>query len=555
MMAMPLSLTLTEWETLGPDIAAPLKDRTLDGEPTRKLADLLSQSSLLSVQELRTGLKLTSYSHVGRVQLGDISITITPKIDRTSLLGLLRYAYGFRNVRVPISHRLAQEVLGKQVGDIVTLSEGSISPEVATILEIKSKYLHAFHQSAETLRQRYPEIKGFEAVHLGNGEDGSVPDIQKVLDFVAKRQESIQAIVKAYTENQVPIGALARCLGSNICEAWSGLLSREGRGVVCSIGTPDEREKALDCLADEGKKLIVDPVSLMTIHECDLAGDVLRIAGRLGIAQATVDLITETLLTRSRVNVGGGLTLWKEGDQFVRRDVTEHEIEEGRSQLETLLQWITDNCDILSQPPSLRIDRMERQRFAGLIGKESFDTILVASDARRLLFSDDQRLRAFAKQEFGVDGVWSQPVLMSGVSKGIIEQDKYARAVIKLVCSGYRLVSLDARTLVEAARMADWRVAHPYDRVVNGLEGDVCDENSAIGVAAQFLYELWSITVSPVATDYLMLRLLDALKRGRRLESMVSKLERSLRQRFLFIPIGGEHFLRVLAAWANMQVW
>jgi len=88
----------------------------------------------------------------------------------------------------------------------VTLSQGSISPEVATIREIKSKYLHAFHQSTETLRERYPEIKGFEAVHLGKGEDGDTPDIQKVLDFVAKRQENIQAVVKVYTENQIPIG-------------------------------------------------------------------------------------------------------------------------------------------------------------------------------------------------------------------------------------------------------------------------------------------------------------------------------------------------------------
>jgi len=266
-------------------------------------------------------------------------------------------------------------------------------------------------------------------------------------------------------------------------------------------------------------------------------------------------LLTETLLVRTRANAGGGLTLWKEGDQFVKREVTEQDVEEGRCQLETLLQWITDNCDILPQPPSLRIGRTERQRFADLIGKESFDTILVASDAGRLLFSDDQRLRTFAKQEFGIDGVWSQPVLMAGVNRGIIEGERYAKAVIKLVCSGYRLVSLDARTLIEAARMAEWRVAHPYDQVVDGLGGDMCDENSAIGVAVQFLYELWDTTVSPLAVDYLMLRLLDALKRGRRLESMAGKLERSLNQRFLFIPFGGEHFLRVLAAWANMQVW
>jgi hypothetical protein len=459
------------------------------------------------------------------------------------------------NNELPITHRLAQEVLGKRVGDKVTLSEGSIAAEIGTVLEVKSKYLHAFHQSAEALPVRYPEVKGFEAVHLAKAGDESTPDIQRLLDVVEKRHKGIHSVVQVYSDHAIPIGALARHLGCNVYEAWAGLLGREGRGIVCSIGTIEEREGAIRRLAEHNSQLIVDPVALMTLHGCGVAEDVLRIVGRLGIAQSTVDLVNETFLIRNRANVGGHLTLWKEGDQFVKREITDREVEEGRVHLETLLRWIDVNCDILPWPTTLRISRIERQRYAELLGKESFDTVLVAREAGRLLFSDDQRLRALASQEFGVDGVWTQPILMVGVDEGIVEAESHAKSLIRLVCAGYRLVSIDARTLLEAAKLANWRVTHPYDRVVDQLGGDFCDGESAIVVAVQFLFELWSTAISPMTSDYLVLRLFDALKRGRRLVLMVGKLEKMIRQRFFLVPFAGQQFLRVLRAWVEMQVW
>ena len=39
-------------------------------------------------------------SYVGKVQLGDIALTIKPKIIGAPLLNLLRYAYGLRNLEL-----------------------------------------------------------------------------------------------------------------------------------------------------------------------------------------------------------------------------------------------------------------------------------------------------------------------------------------------------------------------------------------------------------------------------------------------------------------------
>jgi len=55
---------------------------------------------MLQVYELKNGLLLRASSYVGRVSLGELQVTITPKIQSRSLLRLLRYAYGLRDLEL-----------------------------------------------------------------------------------------------------------------------------------------------------------------------------------------------------------------------------------------------------------------------------------------------------------------------------------------------------------------------------------------------------------------------------------------------------------------------
>jgi 5-methylcytosine-specific restriction enzyme subunit McrC len=95
------SITLSEWETLGPDECADLSGRFLDASPgTRHVVERLVESNLLGLTELRRGLQVKSFSHVGRVRVGDLTVTVLPKIKGRSLLSLVRYAYGFRRLHL-----------------------------------------------------------------------------------------------------------------------------------------------------------------------------------------------------------------------------------------------------------------------------------------------------------------------------------------------------------------------------------------------------------------------------------------------------------------------
>jgi 5-methylcytosine-specific restriction enzyme subunit McrC len=93
-------ITLREWECRRPDSNSGPAGRCLEGADERRLAERLAQARLLEVTELRAGLMVRAFSHVGSVRLGEVEITVQTKLDRASLLNLLRYAYGFRRLRL-----------------------------------------------------------------------------------------------------------------------------------------------------------------------------------------------------------------------------------------------------------------------------------------------------------------------------------------------------------------------------------------------------------------------------------------------------------------------
>jgi 5-methylcytosine-specific restriction enzyme subunit McrC len=97
----PLAVDLVEWEICAPEPGTQLFGRFLEEDPrVRRLACQLYTAGMLDIVELRQGLSLRTTSFVGRVRLGDLQITIRPKIPLMCLLRLFQYAYGLRHLKL-----------------------------------------------------------------------------------------------------------------------------------------------------------------------------------------------------------------------------------------------------------------------------------------------------------------------------------------------------------------------------------------------------------------------------------------------------------------------
>lgn len=99
--AGPLHVRLSEWERQGPaDNGGLLAGAALEDAAQRALARQLREQRALGITELRAGLEIQSFAHVGRIQLGNWVVTVEPKLAPDHFLALLRYAYGLRNLRL-----------------------------------------------------------------------------------------------------------------------------------------------------------------------------------------------------------------------------------------------------------------------------------------------------------------------------------------------------------------------------------------------------------------------------------------------------------------------
>src|SRR4051794_2525934 len=96
-----LLIELTEWSHKAADKrGSQLAGRFLENSKARNIAKMLTPAGMLEITELREGLSIASTSYVGRITLGDLQITIHPKIRGAPLVNLLRYAYGLRDLHI-----------------------------------------------------------------------------------------------------------------------------------------------------------------------------------------------------------------------------------------------------------------------------------------------------------------------------------------------------------------------------------------------------------------------------------------------------------------------
>jgi 5-methylcytosine-specific restriction enzyme subunit McrC len=101
MSVSPTSIHLNEWTRIAAtEPKSPLVGIFLeDNVEVKSVARALSKANMLTILELREGLSIEASSYVGRIRLGNIQITIQPKITGAPLVHLLRYAYGLRDLK------------------------------------------------------------------------------------------------------------------------------------------------------------------------------------------------------------------------------------------------------------------------------------------------------------------------------------------------------------------------------------------------------------------------------------------------------------------------
>ena len=451
---------------------------------------------------------------------------------------------GERNIK----DLVVQKMLGKNENDEIILRETPDGPKIGKIVAIKSKFVHAHQVSSRKYEHLFPTDQGVETVKIETSD--SIDDKERfkpVTNRVDRHHEYILKIEKLYKEDNITIGGFTKLVGSNSLDTWGSLMGNPDLGIRSSIGDIEERNNALDLLHHSKPKLVIDIISLITLHSLDAADIVISTFGKLCIAQSTIDELQSIISEREGMwSKREGMIIGKKGNRYIKQIINPEETKQGIEYLINIIKWIKKNCDILPCTVSLQMNQSRKRDLDDMLQSHFLDTVLLASQPGHLLFSDDGRLRHYAKTSlnsdagtnFQIDGVWTQVLLEHCVKKNLLDKTDYDEMTIKLVCSRYYHTVFDADLLLEIAKRANWKLSEPYNSFVLALGKKRMHLQLALDVSVDFLFTLWEESISFRQKEFLTLGLLTGLTFGRNAHTVLSKLIYLIQNKHtLFLPV------------------
>ena len=461
------------------------------------------------------------------------------------------------------SHQIAQQLLGKSVGEEIVLRDSPLGQENGKIVEVKSKYVHACRDSMENFEIRFPDASNLHQLTIqgldSDDQEYVWQQFEPFLKMVRERRAGAEKAVEVYGKGRFPIGAFADSLGLHPLDAWGALMCRPDPGIQCCQGTADERNIALALLTNPDVKLVIDLTSLMTIHMIGLQDRVVATFGKFLIAQSTIDEMQECIIARRGRQSQGFSGLTHERGHYVHAEISKEQIQSQVEDIEEILRWIRKNCEVTPIKAFESMDRHQREDREKLLGKSFFDSALIALEPNHVLLSDDLHLRRIVKldkheMEYGTNGVWTQVVLEICTTRGHLKKDEYIKAVIQLVTANYHHTMVDVDTVIEAARQSKWQLDYPLDQILRTLSGKYCDEDSAIGVAVNFVYQLWQEPFIPYSSDTLIFAVLDVITEERNRWVVLNKFMRDVNSKFFLLPLAIEKIEETVQAWRQAHI-
>ena len=442
-----------------------------------------------------------------------------------------------------VNDPFAQQLLGKEKNVVVKIGEKTVK-----IVDIKSKFSYAYQESLRKYEPLFPTDQGMETVKLDDSEEIDDKErFQPMFDRIDQHQEYLDKIEKLYKENNLTIGQFAKLVGSNSLDTWGSLMGNPELGIRCSIGDIEERSSVLNLLNHSNPKLVVDIISLMTLHCLDAADIVVSTFGKLCIAQSTIDELQSIISEREGMwSKRERRIVGKKGNRYIKQITNSEETKQEIEYLKDIIHWIRNNCEVGQDPVMSQMNQLRRRELNDMLQQHFLDTVLLASQPDHILFSDDGRLRHYAKTtlnsdagtNFQIESVWTQVLLEHCVKQNLLDKTDYDEMTIKLVCSRYYHTVFEADLLLEAAKRANWKLSEPYNSFVLALSEERMNLHSALDVAVDFLFTLWEESIPFRLKEFLTLGLLTGLTYGRNTRTILNRLEYLIQNRHtLFLPV------------------
>lgn len=376
--------------------------------------------------------------------------------------------------------------IGKKVGDEIIISSNPMAGETkAVITEVKSKYLHALHESMKNYESRF--VGQTDLMRVPIDTDGSFKELK---DMITKNHERASSAEELYKSKKLTIDLFAKMLGKKSIELTFMLMANSDVGLIASDGSDVELQKATSLLEDgDFKDIVLDLTSVLVMYEIGVSA--LELTGKKFLIAVSIrDAILEYVET-VRINSNQKIiTLQKKDEQYLHSEDKKSISDLKLTHANSLFAWVQDNTVTASVTDEEIRKFRENPQLSELsdgLDKSQLDTLRLLMNDQRLFICDDILLRGLAIQVLNSSATWTLAYLNDSFTKKTIGIEAYLDFVLALAKNHYRHTGISPLLLMNTAIKNKWQMEGELSLVVETLSLPEIEIVSMMSVFIQFV--------------------------------------------------------------------
>lgn len=372
---------------------------------------------------------------------------------------------------------IIQQALGKAVGDQFETTSGPNCFKW-TVKEVKSKYLHLFHEITRTLPDQFPDNGSFYSVTIIDD------DLTPILESVRARRKSVERLEENYRDQPMPLGAVANAGGGCTID-FAVHLAQSGQKIFSATGHVRDTDRELDIArAAQDRTIVLDAYTAWLLERLGVIQAVKEVFPKLTVPASALDELGEMIEELGR-NPDGQKSMTAQDDGYVIQESSAEEVEVRAASLEGTRTQVAEVCRVVGIEVPTDMDGA-LLRISEFLGSQ-FDCLSVMLREDGVLLSADLRLRQVAteickEQAFGLDAL-----LRIVAIEGALSIEAYADALLKLCGQGHSYVSLNGQMLQRMLMVDDTPTLERFERAAAYLGTPNADISSHILTSAEFI--------------------------------------------------------------------
>jgi tetratricopeptide (TPR) repeat protein len=418
-------------------------------------------------------------------------------------------APSFSQREFPPDHHLAQQLMGRRVGDEFFMRDRPPQPVRGVVREILHKAVYRFQEVLRTAEVRFPETPVAQRFKLDLQEADPEKRFAAIITMAEERRRKIEVIQETYRGGMTPLAVVAKALHSTVFDLLaSNFVGTREMPLRCSQWTAVTVGRAAQALAS-AQPLVLDSTAIFSLFGLEALEGLSGLPLRLVVSENTLyELRGAHVLTPDAIKPAGFV-----GSEAGRLWYQENDPEMVRQQQARLKQFIGKferRIEVCAAPLLTPVEPSKRRPLVSALGRSELDALLLAKVNGWTLWSDDQVLAQLAGAEFAVGRVWTEAVVRWLGGTGVMEPHSVSECVLALLGRNYQFTSLTVEDVIHAAVLSSWDAGRePLASAIGRLGDNEWETPGIFRLAGEVLVRAWRASLSDVVAEAFTVRIVE----------------------------------------------